>query len=115
MRTGKNWRLGVYVGKISEPSKYKALKDAGKSHFPCATLIPCIIITVFCITGAKLMVLFEISKKKEKYKNCADYTRVRDKVSMQTVLTALIFQHKQAEPQVYCQKSNRLLGQNIGS
>ena len=42
-------------------------------------------------------------------------TRVRDKVSMQTVLTALIFQHKQAEPQVYCQKSNRLLGQNIGS
>ena len=43
------------------------------------------------------------------------YTRVRDKVSMQTVLTALIFQHKQAEPQVYCQKSNRLLGQNIGS
>ena len=37
------------------------------------------------------MVLFEISKKKEKYKNCADYTRVRDKVSMQTVLTALIF------------------------
>ena len=82
MRTGKNWRLGVYVGKISEPSKYKVLKDAGKSHFPCATLIPCIIITVFCITGAKLMVLFEISKKKEKYKNCADYTRVRDKVSM---------------------------------
>ena len=43
------------------------------------------------------------------------FTRVRDKVSMQTVLTALIFQHKQAEPQVYCQKSNRLLGQNIGS
>ena len=43
------------------------------------------------------------------------YTRVRDKVSMQTVPTALIFQHKQAEPQVYCQKSNRLLGQNIGS
>ena len=43
------------------------------------------------------------------------YTRVRDKVSMETVLTALIFQHKQAEPQVYCQKSNRLLGQNIGS
>ena len=42
-------------------------------------------------------------------------TRVRDKVSMQTVPTALIFQHKQAEPQVYCQKSNRLLGQNIGS
>ena len=61
------------------------------------------------------MVLFEISKKKEKYKNCADSTRVRDKVSMQTVLTALIFQHKQAESQVYCQKSNRLLGQNIGS
>ena len=43
------------------------------------------------------------------------FTRVRDKFSMQTVLTALIFQHKQAEPQVYCQKSNRLLGQNIGS
>ena len=43
------------------------------------------------------------------------YTRVRDNVSMQTVLTALIFQHKQAESQVYCQKSNRLLGQNIGS
>ena len=43
------------------------------------------------------------------------HTRVRDKFSMQTVLTALIFQHKQAEPQVYCQKSNRLLGQNIGS
>ena len=42
-------------------------------------------------------------------------TRVRDKISMQTVLTALIFRHKQVEPQVYCQKSNRLLGQNIGS
>ena len=42
-------------------------------------------------------------------------TRVRNKNSMQTVLTALIFQHKQAESQVYCQKSNRLLGQNIGS
>ena len=55
----------VCVSKISEPSKYKVLKDAGKSHFPCATLIPCIIITVFCITGAKLMVLFEISKKRK--------------------------------------------------
>ena len=43
------------------------------------------------------------------------YTRVRDKISMQIVLTALISQHKQVEPQVYCQKSNRLLGQNIGS
>lgn len=43
------------------------------------------------------------------------HTRVRDKVSMQTVLTALIFRHKQVVPQVYCQKSNRLLGQNIGS
>ena len=43
------------------------------------------------------------------------YTRVRDKLSMQIVLTALIFRHKQVEPQVYCQKSNRLLGQNIGS
>ena len=42
-------------------------------------------------------------------------TWVRDKVSMQTVLTALISQHKQVEPQVYYQKSNRLLGQNIGS
>ena len=42
-------------------------------------------------------------------------TRVRDKFSMQTVLTALISRHKQVEPQVYCQKSNRLLGQNIGS
>ena len=42
-------------------------------------------------------------------------TRVRDKISMQTVLTALVFRHKQVEPQVYCQKSNRLLGQNIGS
>ncbi len=42
-------------------------------------------------------------------------TRVRDKVSMQTVLTALIFRHKRVVPQVYCQKSNRLLGQNIGS
>ena len=42
-------------------------------------------------------------------------TRIRDKISMQTVLTALIFRHKQVEPQVYCQKSNRLLGQNIGS
>ena len=42
-------------------------------------------------------------------------TRVRDKISIQTVLTALIFRHKQVEPQVYCQKSNRLLGQNIGS
>jgi len=41
--------------------------------------------------------------------------RVRNKNSMQTVLTALIFRHKQVEPQVYCQKSNRLLGQNIGS
>ena len=34
-------------------------------------------------------------------------TRVRDKISIQTVLTALIFRHKQVEPQVYCQKSNR--------
>ena len=42
-------------------------------------------------------------------------TRVRDKISIQTVLTALISRHKQVEPQVYCQKSNRLLGQNIGS
>ena len=42
-------------------------------------------------------------------------TRIRDKISMQTVLTALIFRHKQVAPQVYCQKSNRLLGQNIGS
>ena len=42
-------------------------------------------------------------------------TRVRDKISIQTVLTALIFRHKQVEPQVFCQKSNRLLGQNIGS
>ena len=42
-------------------------------------------------------------------------TRVRDKVSMQTVLTALLFLHKQVVPQVYCQKSNRLLKQNIGS
>ena len=42
-------------------------------------------------------------------------TRIRDKISMQTVLTALIFRHKQVEPQVYYQKSNRLLGQNIGS
>ena len=42
-------------------------------------------------------------------------TRVRDKVSMQTVLTALLFRHKQIEPQIYCQKSNRLLEQNIGS
>ena len=32
-------------------------------------------------------------------------TWVRDKVSMQTVLTALISQHKQVEPQVYCQKA----------
>jgi len=30
-------------------------------------------------------------------------TRVRDKISMQTVLTALISQHKQVVPQVYCQ------------
>ena len=42
-------------------------------------------------------------------------TRVRNKNSMQIVLTALISQHKQVVPQVYCQKSNRLLGQNIGS
>ena len=42
-------------------------------------------------------------------------TRVRDKISMQTVLTALIFRHKQVVPQVYCQKSNRLLEQNIDS
>ena len=28
---------------------------------------------------------------------------------------ALIFRHKQVEPQVYCQKNNRLLEQNIGS
>mgnify|MGYP001673593528 FL=1 len=42
-------------------------------------------------------------------------TRVRNKNSMQTVLPALIFRHKQVVPQVYCQKSNRLLGQNIGS
>ena len=42
-------------------------------------------------------------------------TWVRDKVSMQTVLTALIFQHKQVVPQVYCQKSNRRWGQNIDS
>ena len=33
------------------------------------------------------------------------YARVRDKLSMQIVLTALIFQHKQVEPQVYCQKA----------
>ena len=46
---------------------------------------------------------------------CNKVTRVRDKISMQTVLTALIFRHKQVVPQVYCQKSNRLLGQNIGS
>ena len=32
------------------------------------------------------------------------HTRVRDKVSMQTVLTALIFRHKQVVPQVYYQK-----------
>ena len=42
-------------------------------------------------------------------------TRVRNKNSMQTVLTALIFRHKQVVPQVYCQKSNRLLKQNIAS
>ena len=30
-------------------------------------------------------------------------TRVRNKNSMQTVLTALISQHKQVVPQVYCQ------------
>ena len=42
-------------------------------------------------------------------------TRVRDKLSMQTVLTALIFRHKQVVPQVCYQKSNRQLGQNIGS
>ena len=35
-------------------------------------------------------------------------TQVRDKISMQTVLTALIFRHKQVDPLVYCQKSNRL-------
>ena len=34
-------------------------------------------------------------------------TRVRDKISMQIVLTALIFQHKQVVSQAYCQKSNR--------
>ena len=33
------------------------------------------------------------------------YTRVRDKLSMQIVLTALIFRHKQVVPQVYCQKA----------
>ena len=36
-------------------------------------------------------------------------------LSMKIVLTALIFRHKRVVPQVYCQKSNRLLGQNIGS
>ena len=43
------------------------------------------------------------------------YTRARDKLSMQIVLTALIFRHKQGVFQVYYQKSNRLLGQNMGS
>ena len=42
-------------------------------------------------------------------------TRVRNKNSMQIVPTALISRHKQVVPQVYRQKSNRLLGQNIGS
>ena len=48
-------------------------------------------------------------------RNLSYYTRARDKLSMQIVLTALIFRHKQGVLQVYYQKSNRLLGQNIGS
>ena len=35
-------------------------------------------------------------------------TRIRYKISMQIVLTALIFRHKQVVPQVCCQKSNSI-------
>ena len=77
-------------------------------------------------TSAKLLLYFSFlkyflylyrMKQKLSSPSFADLflTRVRDKISMQTVLTALIFRHKQVEPQVYCQKSNRLLEQNIDS
>ena len=41
------------------------------------------------------------------WRYCILITQVRDKISMQIVLTALIFRHKQVVLQVYCQKSNR--------
>ena len=53
----------VCVSKIFETAKDKVLKDAEKSNVPCTALIPLLYIAVFCITGAKLMVLFGMDKK----------------------------------------------------
>ena len=103
------------------------LQGAGREEQPSAYLSPCEIefalkqrtVCLCCYLHA----LCEVSDARNElfHFGCfftggfIFYTRVRDKLSMQIVLTALIFRDKQVEPQVYCQKSNRLLGQNIGS